>query len=280
MKKTITFFLTLVILFSTAGASAAKLEMDSDTEDVPASVFLEGALPANIGDIPAPSALLMEKETGEIIFEKNADERLEPASLTKIMTILLIVEAMEAELVAPDDLIPVSAYAASMGGSQVYLEEGEKMTARDMLKAIVVSSANDASVAMAEYLYGTEAAFASEMNARAVSLGMANTYFTNCTGLLNHTEHLSSARDVAIMSRELIKHDMVKEYSTIWMDTLRDGAFGLANTNKLIYYYDGATGLKTGFTKRAGVLPVGHGPARRRGIYRGRHALRHLRRAL
>jgi D-alanyl-D-alanine carboxypeptidase (penicillin-binding protein 5/6) len=194
----------------------------------------------------------MEKETGTVIYEKNADERLEPASVTKVMTILLIVEAIEAGTIAMEDAVTVSAYAASMGGSQIFLEEGEQMTVRDMLKSIVVSSANDAAVAMAEHLAGSESAFVQRMNSRAAELGMENTVFYNCTGLLDQPEHLTTARDVAIMSRELIRHDMIKEFTTIWMDTVRDGEFGLSSTNKLIYYYDGATGLKTGFTSSAG----------------------------
>ncbi|MBR5381423.1 MAG: D-alanyl-D-alanine carboxypeptidase, partial [Oscillospiraceae bacterium] len=142
-------------------------------------------------------------------------------------------------------------YAASMGGSQVFLEEGEHMSVRDMLKSIVVASANDAAVAMAEYLAGSESAFVARMNARAADLGMTNTTFKNCTGLLDDTEHLTTARDIAAMSRELISHDMIKEYTTIWMDTVRGGQFGLTNTNKLVRFYDGATGLKTGFTSRS-----------------------------
>jgi D-alanyl-D-alanine carboxypeptidase (penicillin-binding protein 5/6) len=162
------------------------------------------------------------------------------------------VEAIEAGTVAMEDTVTVSAYAASMGGSQIFLEEGEQMTVRDMLKSIVVSSANDAAVAMAEHLAGSESAFVQRMNSRAAELGMENTVFYNCTGLLDQPEHLTTARDVAIMSRELIRHDMIKEFTTIWMDTVRDGQFGLSSTNKLIYYYDGATGLKTGFTSSAG----------------------------
>ena len=244
----------LVMAYLSIPVYGADLEMDMDTGDVPASVFLEGDIPVSTTDIsiPAPSAILIEKETGTVIYEKNADERLEPASVTKVMTILLIVEALEAGSFTLDDVVPVSAYAASMGGSQVYLEEGEKMSVRDMLKAIVVSSANDAAVAMAEYISGTESAFVAKMNERAVSLGMANTYFCNCTGLLDQPDHLTTARDISLMSRELIRHDMIKEFTTIWMDTLRGGEFGLSNTNKLIYYYDGATGLKTGFTHSAG----------------------------
>ncbi|MGE4353036.1 MAG: D-alanyl-D-alanine carboxypeptidase family protein [Oscillospiraceae bacterium] len=209
-------------------------------------------LPEDAISIPAPHAVLMEKETGEIIFSKDADEHVLPASVTKIMTILLIVEALEDGTITMDDMVTASARARSMGGSQVYLADGESMTVRDMLKAIVVSSANDAAVAMAEHLCGTEEGFVARMNSRAKELGMENTNFNNCTGLFDDDGHYTSAMDVAVMSRELIKHDMIKEFTTIWMDSLRDGAFGLSNTNKLVRRYEGCTGLKTGYTSAAG----------------------------
>ncbi len=202
--------------------------------------------------ISAPRAILMEKETGEVIYQKNADETAPPASVTKVMTILLIVEELEKGNLTLEDMVSVSANAQSMGGSQVYLEEGESMTVRDMLKAIVVSSANDAAVAMAEHINGTEQAFVDKMNLRAKELGMENTNFTNCTGLFDDENHYTTARDIALMSRELIQHDMIKDYTTIWMDTLRNGEFGLSNTNKLVNSYEGCTGLKTGFTQLAG----------------------------
>ena len=202
--------------------------------------------------IDVPFAILMEKETGAIIFEQAADTPTAPASITKIMTTLLIIEEIEAGRLGLDDQITTSARAASMGGSQIYLEEGERMTVRDMLKAIVVSSANDASVAMAEHISGTEDAFAVRMNERAGELGMRSTTFINSTGLpIGVQENQVTARDVALMSRALIAHDLVKEFSTIWMDTVRGGEFGLSNTNRLVYYYEGATGLKTGFTQTA-----------------------------
>ena len=253
MKKLMIFVLIAAFLItpvSAADTSSAYLEED-DTEQVEASVFEEdaAAVTAENLEISAPSAILMEKETGTVIYEKNADEQLEPASVTKVMTILLIVEALEAGTIGLDDMVAVSAHAASMGGSQVYLEEGETMSVHELLKCIVVASANDAAVAMAEYVSGSESVFVAKMNERAGELGMTNTYFTNCTGLLDDSTHVTTARDVALMSRELIRHDMIKEYSTIWMDTIRNGEFGLSNTNKLIYYYDGATGLKTGFTR-------------------------------
>ena len=250
MKKIITVLLALSLIISTAFAMSPEEEYKLDGADVPVSIF-DDAVPADAVEIPAPSAILMEKETGEVIFEKNADEKYSPASVTKIMTILLIAEAGESGAMSLDDTITVSANAASMGGSQVFLEEGEKMSLREMLKCIVVSSANDAAVAVAEHMAGSEATFASKMNERAAQLGMANTCFLNCTGLMDPEEHKTTARDIAIMSRELMKYEWIKEYTTIWMDTIRDGAFGLSNTNKLIYYYDGATGLKTGFTQKA-----------------------------
>ncbi len=253
MKKLALFLVLVFMLTITAGAADIQMELEPD-EDLPASVFDEGQIPATAQeiDIPAPSAILMEKETGTIIYEKNADEKLPPASVTKVMTILLIVEAVEDGSISLDDTVTVSAHAASMGGSQVYLEEGEQMVLSEMLKCIVVSSANDAAVAVAEHIAGSEQAFVSMMNERAAQLGMTNTNFTNCTGLIDDPEHLTTSRDIALMSRELILHDWIKEYTTIWMDTIRNGTFGLSNTNKLVRYYSGATGLKTGYTSSAG----------------------------
>jgi D-alanyl-D-alanine carboxypeptidase (penicillin-binding protein 5/6) len=237
---------------SAEDASPVYLE-EGDTETVDASIFLEDVPAASPSDlnISAPSAILIEKETGQVIFEKNADEQLEPASVTKVMTILLIVEAIDTGKITMDDMVTTSAYAASMGGSQIWLEEGEQMSVREMLKCIVVASANDCAVAMAEYISGSESVFVSKMNERAAELGMKNTLFTNSTGLLEDAAHVTTARDIALMSRELIKHDMVKEFTTIWMDTVRNGEFGLSNTNKLVRFFPGATGLKTGFTSRS-----------------------------
>ncbi len=255
MKKIVVFMITALMLTQTAAAEEPELDMEMEPEeDVDAAVFEEGAVPvdADALEIAAPSAILIEKETGTVIYEKNADERLEPASVTKVMTILLIVEAVESGELSLDEVITVSARASSMGGSQVYLREGEQMALSEMLKCIVVSSANDAAVAVAEHMSGTEQNFALRMNNRAAELGMTNSHFTNCTGLLDDSEHLTTARDISIMSRELIKHDWIKEYTTIWTDTIRDGSFGLSSTNKLIRFYNGATGLKTGYTSRAG----------------------------
>ena len=206
------------------------------------------------GDIPlqAPSALLLEQETGAVLYEKNADARMAPASVTKVMTLLLILEDLESGKLREDEIITASARAASFGGSCVYLEEGERMSAEDMIKCIAVVSANDCAVAMAEHLSGTEALFVERMNRRAEELGLSNTHFTNCTGLFDDEEHYSSARDIALMSRELMRHAHIRDYTTIWMDSIRDGAFELVNTNKLVTRYEGCTGLKTGYTSRAG----------------------------
>lgn len=201
--------------------------------------------------IAAPSAILMEKESGEIIYEKNADERMAPASVTKVMTMLLIVEAIDRGDISLEDTVTASKRASSFGGSCVFLEEGEQMSVHEMLKCITVVSANDCAVAMSEFLCGTEEAFVDRMNARAAELGLSNTHFTNCTGLFDDDDHYTTAHDIAVMSRELISHEMIKDYSTIWIDTIRNGEFGLSSTNKLVYYYDGCTGLKTGFTEKA-----------------------------
>ncbi len=212
-------------------------------------------IPVQAVEVAAPSALLMEKSTGQILFEQNPDEQLRPASVTKIMTLLLIMEALDSGQISWDDTITASADAVAKGGSQVYLKEGETMSVDEMLKSIVVSSANDCATAMAEAVAGSESAFVEKMNAKAKELGMKNTHFVNCTGLDDGEEgaqHLSTARDIAIMSRELLGHEEIKNYTTIWMDTVRDGAFGLSNTNKLIRFYNGATGLKTGYTSAAG----------------------------
>ena len=203
-------------------------------------------------NLEAPSVLLMEKTTGEILYAKNEHQKLEPASVTKVMTLLLTMEAIDRGAIAYDDVVTVSAYAASMGGSNVYLAEGEKITVEDLLKAVCVASGNDASVALAEHVSGVTELFVAEMNNRARELGMKDTHFVNCHGLPAEG-HVSSAADIAVMSRELILHHPdLRRFTTIWMDSLRGGAFELANTNKLIRFYDGATGLKTGSTSSAG----------------------------
>ena len=198
------------------------------------------------------AALLMEKTTGQILYAQNEHEARPPASVTKIRTVLLTMEAIDSGRIALDDMVTVSAYAAGMGGSQVFLAEGEQMSVDDLLKAVCVSSGNDAAVALAEHVAGVTELFVEQMNNRARELGMNDTHFVNCTGLTAEG-HVTSAYDIALMSRELLlHHPEVRNYTTIWMDTLRSGTFGLSNTNKLIRFYDGATGLKTGFTQEAG----------------------------
>ena len=208
------------------------------------------------GEYPGKSWLLMEASTGQVLAASNAHEALAPASVTKVMTLLLIMEAIDSGSIAWTDLVTASDAAAAKGGSQVYLKAGETMSVEDMVKSIAVSSANDCACAMAEFLAGSEAAFVERMNARAAELGMEDTHFVNCTGLddgENAKEHKTSAHDIAIMSRELlVNHPEIKRFTTIWMDSIRDGAFGLSNTNKLVRFYKGATGLKTGFTQGAG----------------------------
>ena len=205
--------------------------------------------------LPAPSCILMEKDTGQILYEENAHEKLRPASVTKVMTLLLVMEALDNGSIGWDDTVTTSAAAAAKGGSQIYLEENEQLPLEEMLKSIVVSSANDCACAMAEHIAGSEAAFVEMMNARAEQLGMTDTHFVNCTGLDDEpeaAEHLTTAYDIALMSRALLGHEAIKKYTTIWMDTVRDGQFGLSNTNKLVRFYDGTTGLKTGYTSAAG----------------------------
>ncbi len=202
-------------------------------------------------EVAAPSALLMEKETGEILFAKDEHAKLEPASVTKVMTILLTMEAVDSGQLSYDTVVTASAHACSMGGSQIWLKENEQMTVGDMLKAVCVVSANDCAVALGEHLAGSEDAFVERMNARAKELGMNDTTFKNATGLPAEG-HVTSAHDIALMSRELIlNHPDIRQYTTIWMDSLRNGASELVNTNKLIRFFDGATGLKTGSTDSA-----------------------------
>ena len=207
-------------------------------------------------EVPGKSALLMDVATGTVLYEKNAHEPLPPASVTKVMTLLLIMEAIDDGRLQWSDLVTASETAAGKGGSQIFLKVGEQMTVTDMVKSIAVSSANDCACAMAEHLCGSEAAFVEKMNARAAELGMKDTHFVNCTGLdddADAAQHKTSAYDIAVMSRQLLKyHPKITEYTTIWMDTVRSGTFGLSNTNKLVRFYNGATGLKTGFTQGAG----------------------------
>ena len=218
--------------------------------------LLSPAAAATDLDVAGKSALLMDAATGRILYEKNAHEKLSPASVTKVMTLLLIMEAIDSGKINWSDTVTASETAAAKGGSQIFLKVGETMSVTDLVKSIAVSSANDAACAMAEHIAGSEAAFVSQMNDRAAQLGMADTHFVNCTGLDDSADaasHLTSAYDIAIMSRELmVNHPDITKFTTIWMDTVRNGTFGLANTNKLIRFYLGAIGLKTGFTSKAG----------------------------
>lgn len=201
--------------------------------------------------VTAPSAILMEKTTGKVLYEQDAETQYEPASVTKVMTLLLVMEAIDSGSLGWDDMVTASTHAISMGGSQVWLKENEQMTVRDMVKAVTVVSANDCAVALAEHIAGSESAFVERMNQRAQELGMKHTTFVNCTGL-PAAGHLTCAYDIAQMSRELIlNHPSIREYTTIWMDSIRNGEFGLTNTNRLVRFYEGTTGLKTGFTSSA-----------------------------
>ena len=231
MRKIICFLLVFSITFCTA--------------------FAETAIPNKVElDLKCKSALLIEADTGTILYEKNSHEKLRPASVTKVMTLLLIMESIESGKISLDDMVSCSERARKMGGSQIWLNETEKMSVNDMIKAICVVSANDCCVAMSEFIAGSEELFVDMMNKRAKALNMNDTNFVNCHGL-DAENHLTSAYDIAIMSRELIKHKKILEYSSIWMDTLRDGKSQLVNTNKLIRFYDGANGLKTGSTSLA-----------------------------
>lgn len=238
MKRVLAFVLAAALLAPCALAAPA-----AETSPVPEG---ESAV-----TVPVPSAVLMEKTSGKVLFEKNEHDRLPPASVTKVMTLLLTIEEIEAGRLSENDMVTGSAYASSMGGSQVWLKEGENFSVDDMLKAVSVVSANDCAVALAEHIAGSEEAFVARMNKRAAELGMKDTHFVDCTGLTDDPNHYSSAYDIALMSRKLISYDRIKKYSTIWMDSLRDGKNELVNTNKLVRFYKGTTGLKTGCTTRA-----------------------------
>ena len=215
---------------------------------LPAAAAQEDNMPLPLS---SASALLMEKETGTILLQQNAHQKLDPASVTKVMTLLLVMEAVDSGRLSLDESVPVSAHAAGMGGSQVYLKEGERLSVSDLIKCVAVVSGNDCAVALAERLSGSESAFVDQMNQKAQALGMEDTHFVNCTGL-PAPGHLTSAYDIALMSRQLLLHHPdIRQYTTIWTDSIRNGAFGLTNTNRLIRFYDGATGLKTGFTASA-----------------------------
>ena len=234
MKRTITLLVVFIVLFAVFPLQTKAADMQ----------------------LPAKSALLMDVTTGTVLYEQNSHDSLPPASVTKVMTMLLIMEAIDSGKISWNDTVTASEAAAAKGGSQIYLKAGETMSVTDMVKSIAVSSANDCACAMAEHLAGSESAFVQQMNERAKQLGMADTNFVNCTGLdddPNAKAHLTSAHDIAIMSRELLQnHPDIQKFTTIWMDTVRGGTFGLSNTNKLVRFYPGATGLKTGFTSAAG----------------------------
>lgn len=204
-------------------------------------------------DDKSKSSILLCADTGEVIYEKNAYEHLSPASVTKVMSMLLVLEAIESGKISPDDEVSTSENAVAMGGSQIWLEQGETMTVDELFKAVVIASANDACTALAEYIAGSTASFVTMMNERAKELGLENTNFENCTGLDDTaTNHYSCAYDIAVMAREVIRHDLVRNYTTVWLDYLRDGETELNNTNKLVNSYNGITGLKTGTTSKAG----------------------------
>lgn len=254
MKKIIAFILAFCFLFgmrvSAKGSVTVSSECDISDINVPLDNTPVNAAIGQTLDIKAKSVVLMEPNTGKVLYEANSDEQLAPASITKIMSLLLVMEAIDRGDISLETVVAASEHACSMGGSQIWLEPGETMTVNDLLKAAVIASANDACVALGETIAGSEEGFVAMMNERAEQLGMTKTHFVNCTGL-DAEGHLTSAYDVAVMSSELIKHDLIKDYSTVWMDSLRDGKSELVNTNKLVRFYEGTTGLKTGTTSKA-----------------------------
>ena len=235
MKNILRILLTFLLCAALLAAPGAALELS------------DPAAP----EIAAPSAVLIERETGSVLYARGETDRRPPASVTKVMPLLLVAEAVDNGTIALDDMVTGSERAASMGGSQIWLEVGEQLSVSDMIKCVAVVSANDCAVALAEHLFGSEAAFVERMNERAEELGLENTHFTNCTGLFDDTAHYTCALDIAVMSRELLSHEWIKDYTTIWMDSIRDGKSELTNTNKLVRYYEGCTGLKTGYTSTA-----------------------------
>lgn len=237
MKKIISLLLSLTLLFVFPINCYAEEETSGSAEI----------------DDKSKSSILLCADTGEVIYEKNAYEHLSPASVTKVMSMLLVLEAIESGKISPDDEVSTSENAVAMGGSQIWLEQGETMTVDELFKAVVIASANDACTALAEYIAGSTASFVTMMNERAKELGLENTNFENCTGLDDTaTNHYSCAYDIAVMAREVIRHDLVRNYTTVWLDYLRDGETELNNTNKLVNSYNGITGLKTGTTSKAG----------------------------
>lgn len=262
MKKIIILVIVLLITASIIPKGTASVNVIDNTFPV-----IVNANPKKMSDysesvaeditmkvsISAKSAVLMEAHTGKMLMSMNDNKQVYPASVTKIMAMLLVFEALESEKIKLDDIVITSTTAAGKGGSQIWLKEGESMTVHELLKATAIYSANDACTALGEYVAGSDEAFVEMMNLKAKELGMLNTHFDNCTGLDDTTEtHLTTANDVAIMSKELLKYEKVFEYTTVWMDTLRNGATELVNTNKLVRFYKGTTGLKTGTTAKAG----------------------------
>lgn len=264
MKKIIAIICAVIIFSFTVYADTAEnvdavsaSSSNLATEYYSSDLFSEptdfaATVPMNsVPEIKAKSLVLMEASTGEVLYENNSNEKLSPASVTKIMTLLLVIEAVDNGTISLSDIVTTSDHAASMGGSQIWLKPGEEMTVDELLKAAAVGSANDASVALAEYIAGSEEGFVALMNERAAELQMKNTCFKNACGL-DEDGHYTSANDIALMSKELLSHDTIKKYTTIWMDSLREGKTELVNTNKLVRFYQGATGLKTGTTDKAG----------------------------
>ena len=237
LKRQITMVITLVFFLSAAVIPAAAAET--------------AGVPAFSQELPAKSYILIEASTGQVLAEQHADQQMPPASITKIMTMLLLMERIDAGEISLDDMVTTSEHANSMGGTQIWLEVGEQMSVNDLLKATAINSANDAAVALAEYMAGTEEAFVQLMNQKAAELGMTGTTYCNATGL-DAEGHLSTARDIAIMGRELLKYPLITEYTSVYMDSLRNGETELVNTNKLVRFYEGCNGLKTGTTDGAG----------------------------
>ncbi len=249
MKKTISLFLALLLISVTVVPIYAENAQKTEAE------YWDIYVPSTNAefDLDVKSAVLVEAKTGKVLYERNADEPLAPASVTKTMTLLLVAESVASGQISPSDEVIISEYAASMGGSQVFLKEGETMSVEELIKCTVIASANDAAVALAEHIAGNEKSFVSAMNERAKQLGLKGSVFENTTGLDDDvTEHTMSASDIAIISRELLKHDIITKYSSVWQDSIRNGEFTLTNTNRLVRYYEGCTGLKTGSTDKAG----------------------------
>lgn len=252
-KKITSFVLCLPIFLCSLSAGAVNIASESDISDIDKAIetSVSAAVIGETLEIGAVSAILMDAKSGTVLYDMNSDEPLPPASITKIMSLLLIMEAIDEGRLKLNDTVTASKHAASMGGSQIWLEENEVMTVDELLKAAVIASANDATVALAEKIAGSEEGFVAAMNEKAKMLGMDSTHFINATGL-DADGHISSAHDVSLMSRALINHELIKNYSTVWMETLRGGETELVNTNRLVRFYEGTTGLKTGTTDSAG----------------------------